>query len=393
MAIKCIDEIDIQGKRVFIREDFNVPVQDHKILNDLRIKAALPTIEYAIEKGARLILASHLGRPKGKPIPEFSLEPVAERLSLYLKKEVIFAADCEGSGHQKMVQQMKPGDVLLLENLRFHPGEVSNSEHFANQLSKLCDVYINDAFGAVHRAHASVSALPRLIWERGVGFLMKREIEALTNLLATPKSPYAMVLGGAKIGDKIGVFTHLLDRVDKVMIGGAMAYTFLKAEGKKVGNSLIQEEKLAVAKSILEQAKENRVEFLLPKDHLIVKELREDAETGTTEGDEIPEGWLGVDIGPKTIELYQQALKDCKTILWNGPMGAFEMKPFSKGTEAIATVISKNKGFTVVGGGDSVNAVYEFKLQLKFSHISTGGGACLEFLEGKTLPGLMLLNR
>jgi len=223
--------------------------------------------------------------------------------------------------------------------------------------------------------------------------LMKQEIEALTGLLVTPKSPYAIVLGGAKVRDKIGVLKHLLTRVDKIMIGGAMAYPFLKAEGKKIGNSLVQEDKLAIAKSVLESAKENRVEFLLPKDHLIVKELREDAETEVTEGDEIPEGWLGVDIGPKTIEVYQEALKSCKTIFWNGPMGVFEMKPFSGGTQAIAAAIAKNKGFTVVGGGDSVNAVYEFKLQLKFSHISTGGGASLEFLEGKTLPGLRFLNQ
>lgn len=392
MAIKCVDEIDIQGKRVFIREDFNVPIQEKKILNDLRIRAALPTIQYAIEKNAKVILASHLGRPKGKVIPEYSLDPVAERLSFYLKKEVIFSESCEGSGNLKMIQRMKPGDVLLLENLRFHPGEESNSEHFATQLSKLCDVYINDAFGAIHRAHASVSALPRLIRNRGVGFLMKQEIHALSELLGKPSSPYAVVVGGAKAGDKIGVITNLLNRIDKMIIGGAMAYTFLKAEGKKVGNSRVEEDKLHLAKSILDQAKENHVECLLPTDHLIVKELRENAETETTDGNEIPDGWLGVDIGPKTIEAYRNALQGCKTIFWNGPMGVFEMKPFSKGTQEIAYAISKNKGFTVVGGGDSVNAVYEFKLQLKFSHISTGGGASLEFLEGKTLPGLKLLS-
>lgn len=392
MDIKCIDEIDIQEKRVFIREDFNVPIQEKKILNDLRIRAALPTIQYAIEKNAKVILASHLGRPKGKVIPEYSLEPVAQRLSFYLKKEVIFSQSCEGSGNHKMIQQMKPGDVLLLENLRFHPGEESNSEHFATQLSKLCDVYINDAFGAVHRAHASVAMLPRLLRNRGVGFLMKQEIHALSELLGRPAGPYAVVVGGAKAGDKIGVMTNLLNHIDKMIIGGAMAYTFLKAQGKKVGNSRVEEDKLPLAKSILDQAKENRVECLLPTDHLIVKELRENAETETTEGDEIPDGWLGVDIGPKTIEAYRNALAGCKTILWNGPMGVFEMKPFSKGTQEIAYAISKNKGFTVVGGGDSVNAVYEFKLQLKFSHISTGGGASLEFLEGKTLPGLKLLS-
>ncbi len=392
MAIKCIDEIDIEGKRVFIREDFNVPIQEKKILNDLKIRAALPTIQYAIEKNAKVILASHLGRPRGKVIPEYSLLPVGERLSFYLKKEVTFSKSCEGSGNHKIIQQMKPGDVLLLENLRFHPGEESNSEHFATQLSKLCDVYINDAFGAVHRAHTSVAMLPRLIRNRGVGFLMKQEIHALSELLGKPASPYAVVVGGAKVGDKIGVITNLLNHIDKIIIGGAMAYTFLKAQGKKVGNSLTEGDKLHLAKSILDQARENRVECLLPIDHLIVKELRENAETETTEWDEIPDGWLGVDIGPKTIEAYRNALAECKTILWNGPMGVFEMKPFSKGTQEIAYAISKNKGFTVVGGGDSVNAVYEFKLQLKFSHISTGGGACLEFLEGKTLPGLKLLS-
>jgi phosphoglycerate kinase len=333
VAIKCIDEIDIQGKRVFIREDFNVPIQEKKILNDLRIRAALPTIQYAIEKNAKVILASHLGRPKGKVIPEYSLEPVGERLSFYLKKEVFFSKSCEGSGNHRIIQQMKPGDVFLLENLRFHPGEESNSEHFATQLSKLCDVYINDAFGAVHRAHASVAMLPRLIRNRGVGFLMKQEIYALSELMGKPASPYAVVVGGAKAGDKIGVIASLLSRIDKIIIGGAMAYTFLKAQGKKVGNSRTEGDKLHLAKSILDQAKENRVECLLPIDHLIVKELRENAETETTEGDEIPDGWLGVDIGPKTIEAYRNALEGCKTILWNGPMGVFEMKPFSKGTQ------------------------------------------------------------
>ncbi len=392
MPIRWIDQIPIAHKRVFIRVDFNVPMKDGQITSDARIQAALPTIQYAIDQNAKVILASHLGRPKGKPQKEFSLEPVAQRLLFHLKKEVLFSEDCTAHGNQKIIQDMKEGDVLLLENLRFHPGEESNSEHFATQLSKYCDVYIDDAFGAVHRAHASVAALPKLMKEKGGGFLLKKEIEALSGLLHTPKRPFTVVLGGAKVSDKIELIKNLLPKVDAMLIGGAMAYTFLKALGKKVGKSLVEEDKVALAKKLLNEAAEKKVEFLLPKDHVIAQELSESSPSKVTSDSLIPDGWMGLDIGPKTAELFIQAIQKSETVLWNGPVGAFEIAPFSKGTEKIAQAISQNRGCTVVGGGDSVSAINQFKLQFKFFHVSTGGGASLEFLEGKTLPGIAALE-
>ena len=390
MAIKYIDEIDIDHKRVFIRVDFNVPMKDGEIQNDLRIRAALPTLQYAVAHGAKIILGSHLGRPDGKMNSALSLAPVADRLFFYLKKEIVFSEDCEASANKKMVEDMAPGNILLLENLRFHPGEKSNSQHFAAQLAKLCDVYINDAFGAAHRAHASVSALPRLVKHRGAGFLVKKEIEALSRLLDDVQKPYAVVVGGSKVSDKIGLLENLVEYCDRMLIGGAMAYTFLK--GIAVGNSRVEETFLEIAKKLIEKAKQHRVQLYLPEDHLIAKALSDTVEVETTEGKEIPDGWLGVDIGPRTIASYEEAIAGSRTIIWNGPMGAFEHEKFSGGTRAIAEAISKNRGYRVVGGGDSVSAVYQFKLQFKFSHISTGGGASLEFLEGRRLPGLAALQ-
>lgn len=392
MAAKVIDQIQLEKKRVFIRVDFNIPLQDGKITNDTRIKAALPTIQYAIDHQAKVILASHLGRPKGKEIKELSLEPAAERLLFYLKKEVIFSESCEANGNKKIVQEMKEGDVLLLENLRFHPGEEANSEHFAHQLSKYADVYINDAFGVVHRAHASVFSLPKLVKEKGMGFLLKKEIDALSYLLTAPKKPFCVVLGGAKVSDKIPLIINLLNHVDIMIVGGRMAYTFLKAQGIKVGSSWVEDSQMGLAKEILEKAKEQNVEFLLPIDHVIAQELKTDVKKQLTFGSEIPEGWMGLDIGEKTIYLFEKAIQRSQTVLWNGPVGVFEVEPFSDGTLKIAQAISQNAGFTVVGGGDSVSAVAQFKLQFKFSHISTGGGAALCFLEGKELPGIKALE-
>ncbi|MBI2645470.1 MAG: phosphoglycerate kinase, partial [Deltaproteobacteria bacterium] len=351
-----------------------------------------PTIQYAIDQNAKVILASHLGRPKGKNEKEFSLEPIAQRLLFHLKKEVLFSEDCVAHGNRKIIQDMKEGDVFLLENLRFHPGEEANSEHFATQLSKYCDVYIDDAFGAVHRAHASVDALPKIVKEKGGGFLLKKETEALSGLLRSPKRPFTVVLGGSKVSDKMELIKNLLPKVDTMLIGGAMAYTFLKAQGRKVGKSLVEENKEVLAKNLLEEAQQHQVEFLLPRDHVIAQELSESAFSQITSDSTIPDGWMGLDIGPKTVELFTKAIQKSETVLWNGPVGAFEVNPFSVGTLKIAQAISQNRGCTVVGGGDSVSAIHQFKLQFKFFHVSTGGGASLEFLEGKTLPGIAALE-
>lgn len=392
MAVKYIDQLDIQKKKVFIRVDFNVPMEQRQITSDARIRASLPTIQYAIEQGAKIILASHLGRPKGNVDLKFSLEPCAERLLFYLKKEVIFSKNCEAFGNKGIVRDMKEGSILLLENLRFHPGEEANSDHFALQLSELGDVYINDAFGAVHRAHASVYALPQLVKVKGAGFLIKKEMEALSFLLKNPPKPFTVIMGGAKISDKIDLISRLLECVDYLMIGGAMAYTFLRAKGKKVGKSLVEEEKISLAERLLKKAEERRVRLLLPLDHVVTAAVEEGAKTEITLKDEISGEWMGGDIGPKTIELYEKVISDSKTIFWNGPMGAFEYSSFCRGTQKVAEAMAKNKGFTVVGGGDSVSAIQKFKLHYKFSHVSTGGGASLKFLEGKKLPGLVALE-
>ena len=392
MSIKSIEQFELQGKRVFLRVDFNVPMKNGKILSDARIQAVLPTLTYALDKGAKLILASHLGRPKGKVVPELSLEPIAVFLSEILHKDVFFSKNIEGHGNVKMIENMKPGEVILLENLRFHPGEEKNSAHFATQLSKYCDIYVNDAFGTSHRSHASVDALARIVQARGFGFLMQKEIENLSKLLGRPDEPYTVIVGGAKISDKISLLENLVPKVNCLIIGGAMAYTFLKAKGIEVGNSLVEEDKLHFARRLMEAAKKNRTEILLPLDHVVVKELSETSESQTTRGQKIKNEWMGVDIGPFTIEAFLKRIEKSKTIMWNGPMGVFEMEPFSKGTKAIAEAIAQNKGFRVVGGGDSVSAITQFGLASQYSHVSTGGGASLEFLEGKALPGILALE-
>ncbi|MBI4040536.1 MAG: phosphoglycerate kinase [Deltaproteobacteria bacterium] len=392
MPIQYIDELNIENARVFIRCDFNVPLKDGHITNDLRIKASIPTIEYAQSKNAKVILASHLGRPKGKIDKTLSLEPIAERLLIYLKREVFFSNDCQAYGNLKLIEQMRPQDVLLFENLRFHPGETNNSHHFALQLSKYADVYVNDAFGAAHRAHASVEALPKLFSEKGGGLLLKKEIQALTALIENRTPPYVVVLGGGKVSDKVSLLRQIIDVADTLLLGGAMAYPFLKAQGFEVGNSKLEEEAVDIAHDLLQEAKKKKIQIILPRDHWVAKRCDVDAEVEKTPSPAIPKGWMGLDIGPKTILQYAQILEKAKTIFWNGPMGIFEVAPFEQGTFAIAEAIANNNGYTVVGGGDSVAAVYKYQLQLKFSHVSTGGGASLEFLQGTPLPGILALE-
>jgi phosphoglycerate kinase len=393
MAIRTIDEIELKGKRVFIRVDFNVPQDEkNKITDDTRILLSLPTIRFVSEAGGRVILASHLGRPKGKKDPKFSLAPVAERLSQLLEKKVALAMDCIGGEVQKQIGEMKEGEVLLLENLRFHAEEEKNEEAFSKALASLCDVYVNDAFGAAHRAHASTEGMTRFVKVVAAGFLMMKEIENLEKALVNPQKPYVAILGGAKVSDKIGVIQNLLDKVTTLLIGGGMAYTFLKAEGFQVGKSLVEEDQIGFSRNLLGKAK-GKMKFLLPSDHIAAERMDVQAKREIVKNDKIPEGWLCLDIGPETVKTFSGEIKSAKTIVWNGPMGVFEMEPFSQGTFAIAKAIANSSAFSIVGGGDSVAAVNKAGVANRISHISTGGGASLEFLEGKELPGIEALRR
>jgi len=392
MSITYIDHIDLKGKRVFIRVDFNVPLSDKKVSDDTRIKAALPTINYAIEKESKIILASHLGRPKGKIVNDMSLKPVADHLSSLLNKKVNFVPDTIGEMVQNEISSLKEKDVILLENLRFYPGEEKNDPEFSKQLASLCDIYINDAFGAVHRAHASTVGMVRYVKEKGAGFLIKKELKYLGEALSNPKRPFVAMLGGAKVSDKIGVIENLLTKVDKLLIGGGMAYTFLKAQGVEIGNSLLETDKIGLAKNLLKKANQNGIEVLLPEDHLIAKKVDAKAETKAISNKEIPSGWMGVDIGEKTIEKFSFIIKEAKTVFWNGPMGIFEIEAFSRGTMMIAKALAESNAISIVGGGDSVAAINKAKVAQKITHISTGGGASLEFLEGKKLPGIAILE-
>jgi len=393
MPICTVDQIELKGKRVFIRVDFNVP-QDEKnnITDDTRILLSLPTIRFVSEAGGKVILASHLGRPKGKRDPKFSLAPAAERLSQLLGKKVAFATDCIGEEVQRQIGGMKEGEILLLENLRFHPEEEKNEEIFSKALASLCDVYVNDAFGAAHRAHASTEGMTRFVKVVAAGFLMMKEIQSLEKALVNPQKPYVAILGGAKVSDKIGVIQNLLDKVTTLLIGGGMAYTFLKAEGFEVGKSLVEEDQIGFSLNLLERA-EKKIKFLLPSDHIAAERMNIEARRAIVKNDKIPSGWVCLDIGPETVKTFSEEIKSAKTIVWNGPMGVFEMEPFSRGTFAIAKAIASSSAFSIVGGGDSVAAVNKAGVADRISHISTGGGASLEFLEGKKLPGIEALKR
>ena len=392
MAIRTVNQFELKGKRVFIRVDFNVP-QDDKgtITDDTRIRLSLPTIRFAIKAGGKVILASHLGRPKGKREPKYSLAPVAERLSALLEKRVGLAGDCVGEEVQRQIGGMGDGDVLLLENLRFHPEEEKNDETFSRALASLCDVYINDAFGAAHRAHASTEGMTRFVKATGAGFLMMKEIESLEKALVSPQKPYVAIMGGAKVSDKIGLIQNLLDRVTTLLVGGGMAYTFLKAKGFDVGKSLVETDQIGFSLRLLEKA-EGRMKFILPSDHLAAERMDERAERRIVKNGEIPVDWVCLDIGPETIRSFTGEIGSAKTIVWNGPMGVFEMEPFSRGTFAVAKAIADSSAFSIVGGGDSVAAVNQAGVADRISHISSGGGASLEFLEGKKLPGIEALR-
>ena len=400
MTKLSIRDLDLAGKRVFIRVDFNVPIKDGHVDDDTRIRAAVPTINYATEHGARVILASHLGRPKGQRVDKYSLKPVAEHLAQLLGKPVAFADDCVGQPAEEKVADLKDGDVLLLENLRFHPEEEKNDDNFARQLASLCDVYVNDAFGAAHRAHASTAGITRFVDQAAAGLLMQKELDYLGRVITNPDHPFVAILGGAKVSDKIPVINALIDRkVDRLLIGGAMAYTFLKAEGFTVGKSLVENEMIDTARQIKERCEKSNVQLLLPTDHQVVDSY-EPIKSGQVAAKTIPieftnAGHAGMDIGVETVSHFAQAMQDARTIIWNGPMGVFEEPPFDQGTVGIAKAAADaaDRGATViVGGGDSVAAVSRAGVADRITHISTGGGATLEFLAGDELPGVSALN-
>jgi len=389
---KTIEDIDVRGKRVLVRVDFNVPMDENgNITDDRRIRAALPTIQYLIKNNAKVILMSHLGRPKGEFDPKYSLAPVAKRLSELLGQEVIMAKDVIGESAKNAVASMKEGQVVLLENVRFHKEETKNDPEFAKALAQLGDIYVNDAFGSAHRAHASTEGVAHYL-PAVAGYLIQKELEVMGKALENPERPFVAILGGAKVSDKIGVIENLINKVDVLLIGGGMAYTFLKAKGYEVGNSLLEEDKVELAKQLMEKAKEKGVKLLLPVDNVVAQEFKADAPHKVVDSDEIEAGWMGMDIGPKTREMFGEEIKKAKTVVWNGPMGVFEMPAFAEGTKAVAKYVSECGGTTIIGGGDSAAAVEQLGFADKMTHISTGGGASLEFLEGKVLPGIAALN-
>ena len=390
---KTIEDIDVKGKKVLARCDFNVPLKDGEITNDKRIVAALPTIKYLVENGAKVILCSHLGRPKGEYKPEFSLAPVAARLSEYLGKEVKLAEDenVVGENAKAMAASLEDGDVMLLENVRYRKEETKNEENFSKELASLADIFVNDAFGTAHRAHCSTTGVAAFL-PAVCGYLIQKEIEFMGGALADPKRPLVAILGGAKVSDKIGVITNLLDKCDTLIIGGGMAYTFMKSLGYEIGTSLLEEEQVENAGQMMKDAEAKGVKFLIPVDNKVGKEYDENTEAMVVDSDKIPDGWMGLDIGPKTQELFTNAIKGAGTIIWNGPMGVSEWDNFAAGTIAVANAVADSGAISIVGGGDSVAAVTKLGYSDKMSHISTGGGASLEFLEGKELPGIVALN-
>lgn len=394
MPVNTVDSLKLAGKRAFIRVDFNVPVRGGKVEDDSRITAALSTIRKVLASGGSAVLASHLGRPKGKPDPAFSLAPVAARLSEFLDAEVPLVSEIIGHKAESIVRSLHPGKAVMLENIRFHPGETKNDEKFASALASLGDVYINDAFGSCHRAHASVAGVAmRFSREnKAAGDLLIKEINAFSKLLDKPEHPFAAILGGAKVSDKIGVLKNILNKVDSLLIGGGMAYSFLAAKGVSVGNSLLSEENVKLAGEILSAAQKSNTEIILPCDHILASELAEGVETRTTEGESVPDGWMALDIGPKTRELFASAASRAKTIVWNGPLGVFENRAFAEGTFHMARAVAASAGFTVVGGGDVVSALRQSGCAGSVGHVSTGGGAFLELLEGKKLPGIECLE-
>lgn len=393
MTLRTLEDLDVAGKRVLMRTDFNVPLQDGEITDDSRIQATLPTIRYLLDKDATLILMSHLGRPKGAEA-KYRLEPVARHLAELLDQEVRYIkTDGPASSEQQaFVQAASEGSVTLLENTRFDSRETKNDPELAKILAGYADVYVNDAFGAAHRAHASTEGVAHFL-PNAAGLLLAKEVEVLSKLLDKPAKPFKVILGGAKVSDKIGVIDNLLGLADEILIGGAMAYTFFKAQGGQVGASLVEDDKLELAQELLEQAEAKGVKLLLPQDSLCAKEIANNVDTAVHPSDAIPDGWLGLDAGPEAIKIYQDALKDAKTIFWNGPLGAFETPPFDRATDAIAKTVANLDGYTVVGGGDSVAAIHAAGVADKIDHISTGGGASLELLEGQTLPGIAVLAK
>ena len=388
---KTVEDIALNGKKVLVRCDFNVPLKDGVITNDKRIVAAMPTINYLIAQGARVILCSHLGRPKDGPTPEFSLAPVAVRLSELLGKEVAMAADVVGADAKAKAAALNDGDVMLLENVRFEKGETKNAPDLSKEFAALADIFVNDAFGSAHRAHSSTAGVTDYI-PAVCGYLIQKEIQFMGGALEAPKRPFVAILGGAKVSDKIGVITNLLDKVDTLIIGGGMAYTFLKAQGYDIGKSLCEEDRIEDAKKMLEDAKAKGVKFLLPTDHYAATEFAENAEAHLVNAPQIPDNMMGMDIGPVSREVFAEAVKDAATVIWNGPMGVFEFAQFAEGTCAVARAIADSNAISVIGGGDSVAAVTKLGFADKMSHISTGGGASLELLEGKELPGIACLN-
>ena len=388
-----LNNIDVKGKRVFCRVDFNVPLDDNnQITDDTRVRASMPTIRHIVNNGGKLILASHLGRPKNGPEAKFSLASVAPCLAEHLGKSVTMAPDCIGPDVARMIDQMKDGDVLLLENVRFHAGETKNDPAFAKALAENADLYVNNAFGTAHRAHASTEGVTHYLQPAAAGFLLEKEIKYLGQALAYPDHPFVAVVGGAKVSDKIAVIENLLDKVDTLIIGGGMAYTFLRAKNRPVGKSLVEEDKIELAKELLEKAAKNNVDLLLPEDHVVAAEFGPDAEHKICSDANFPAEWMALDIGPATIATYTGVLKNARMVVWNGPMGVFEFDAFAKGTIAIAETLAASRARSIVGGGDSVAAVMKAGVESKMTHISTGGGASLEFLEGKELPGITALT-